>query len=104
MSDRQEPTRTEEERRREAPAERDAAAAERGANALTRTLLRVGLAIVGFILLLFALDQAFGLALLDGLIQFLNTSTGRWVLVAFVGLLLILIAMGGWRYRGRYAA
>jgi heme A synthase len=59
----------------------------------------LGLAIVGFVLLLFALEQAFDIELFDALEDALATETGRWLAVAFLALLLIGVALGGWRYR-----
>lgn len=76
----------------------------RAAEFFTRTALRVGLALVGFVLLLFALDQAFGLELMTMVSEFLSSSTGQWLMVAFAALLLILIAVGGWRSYGHRPA
>jgi hypothetical protein len=49
--------------------------------------------------LLFALEQAFDIELFDALEDALATETGRWLAVAFLALLLIGVALGGWRYR-----
>lgn len=92
MSERDTAETTDDAQGREPPAE--------GAGAvLTRTLFRLGLAIVGFVLLLFALEQAFDIELFDALEDALATETGRWLAVAFLALLLIAVALGGWRYR-----
>lgn len=56
------------------------------------TTLRTGLAVVGFVLLLFALGQAVGLPLLGMAADALSSETGRWLVVALFALLLIAIA------------
>lgn len=66
---------------------------------LTRTILRTGLVVLGFVLLLFALGQAFGVDLLGPAAEFLATETGQWLAVALLALALISVAAGGWRYR-----
>ena len=74
--------------------------AERGAGALlTRAVLRTGLVVLGFALLLFALGQAFGVDLLGPAVEFLATETGRWLAIAFLALVLISVAASGWRSR-----
>lgn len=74
--------------------------AERSAGALlTRTVLRVGLAVLGIVLLLFALGQAFGVDLLGPAAALLATETGRWLAVALLALVLISVAASGWRSR-----
>lgn len=68
-------------------------AAEGSAGALlTRTVLRIGLAVLGLALLLFALGQAFG-------VDLLATETGRWIGVALLAIVLISVAASGWRRR-----
>jgi uncharacterized membrane protein len=57
--------------------------------------LRVVLAVVGLVLLLFALGQAAGIDLLGMLADALATRVGRWLAIAFFGLLLVVIAMRG---------
>lgn len=75
-------------------------AAERSAGALlTRTILRIGLAVLGLALLLFALGQAFGVDLLGPAVELLTTGTGRWIGVALLALVLISVATSGWRRR-----
>ncbi len=69
---------------------------ESEATMITRSLLRIALALVGFILLLFALGQAFGLDLLGMFAEFTQTWTGQWLLVAVFALLLIVLSMRGW--------
>lgn len=84
---------TTDEREGEPPAGKSAGAL------LTRTVLRTGLVVLGFALLLFALGQAFGVDLLGPTAEFLATETGRWLAVAFLALVLISVAASGWRYR-----
>jgi hypothetical protein len=79
--------------------ERNAPPTERATSVFAHGLIRLGLAIFGTVLLLFALGQAFGLDLVGAVAEFLITDTGQWIAVAFVALLLISIAAGGWRYR-----
>lgn len=57
--------------------------------------LRIGLAIIGIFLLLFALGQAVGVPLLGMVADALATRVGRWLAVAVFALLLIVVAMRG---------
>lgn len=68
---------------------------EQIADWLAASTLRVALTVLGFVLLLFAIGQAVGLDLLGMLVEALETNTGRWLVVAFVGLLLIALALRG---------
>lgn len=61
--------------------------------------LRIALAIVGFIVLLFALGQAAGVDLLGMVADALDTAIGRWLVVALFGLLLIALALRGFSDR-----
>lgn len=56
---------------------------------IANTAVRMGLTIIGVILLVFALGQAVGLPLLELTIDALSSRTGRWLTVAFFALLLI---------------
>jgi hypothetical protein len=62
---------------------------------LAASTLRVALTVFGFVLVLFAIGQAVGLDLLGMVVEALDTDVGRWLVVAFVGLLIIAIAMRG---------
>lgn len=64
---------------------------------LANAALRMGLLIVGLVLFLFALGQAVGLGLLSMFIDAVTSQTGRWLVVAFFGLLLIALAQQGFR-------
>ena len=60
---------------------------------------RVGLALIGFVLLLFALGQIAGLDLLGLVVDALSTSVGRWLIVAFFALIIIAVAVRGFGTR-----
>lgn len=62
---------------------------------LAASTLRVALTVFGFVLLLFAIGQAVGLDLLGMVVEALDTNAGRWLVVAFFGLLLIALALRG---------
>jgi hypothetical protein len=64
---------------------------------LAKTGLLFGLAVVGFVLLLFALGQAVGFDLLGLVADALSSQTGRWLVVALFALLLIGVAERGLR-------
>lgn len=57
-----------------------------------RATVRWAVVLVGFVVLLFALGQAFGVPLLGMVVDGLTTWTGRWLVVAFVALLVIVAA------------
>jgi hypothetical protein len=64
------------------------------ARATTRWLL----AIVGLFVVLFAVGQAFGVPLLSWVGEALSSQTGQWLVVAFVGLLIVYAAANlDWR-------
>jgi Na+-transporting NADH:ubiquinone oxidoreductase subunit NqrD len=62
---------------------------------LAVSTLRIGLAILGFVLLLFALGQAVGFDLLGTVVDALTSRIGRWLVVAFFALLIIAVAAWG---------
>lgn len=64
-----------------------------------RSTLRIGLAVVGFVLLLFALGQAVGMDLLGLVADALGTRVGRWLVVALFALVLIVVALRGFGAR-----
>lgn len=64
-----------------------------------RSTLRVGLAIIGLVLLLFALGQAVGMDLLGVVVDALSTTVGRWLAIAFFALVLIVVALRGFDTR-----
>ena len=68
---------------------------ERAGEWFAESTLRIALAVFGFVLLLFALGQAVGIDLLGMVVDALSTQLGRWLLVAFFALAIILIAVRG---------
>lgn len=62
--------------------------------------LRMGLAIVGFFLLLAALGQLSGIDLIGMGADALNTSAGRWFVVAVVAIVLMVVAARGFSNMG----
>lgn len=62
--------------------------------------VRTGLAVIGLIVVVFALGQAVGLDLLGMAAEAITSQTGRWLVVAFFGLLLIGAAQHGLTQRG----
>lgn len=61
--------------------------------------LRMGLVLIGFIILVFALGQVIGVDLFAIIGGVLSTEAGRWLAIAFFALLLILVALVGFRSR-----
>ncbi len=59
------------------------------------TALRWTLAVVGIVLLLFALGQAFDTPLLGWVVDAATSETGRWLVLALVALGLIALAANG---------
>ncbi|PSP62762.1 hypothetical protein BRC77_08995 [Halobacteriales archaeon QH_8_64_26] len=79
-----------------------AGAANRGAGVtewFASTALRAALAVVGVVVLLFALGQLVGIDLLGLAAEALSSELGRWSLIAVFGLLLIGLAQRGFRSR-----
>ncbi|MDX1747148.1 MAG: hypothetical protein R3324_14520 [Halobacteriales archaeon] len=65
------------------------------AGLLANAAIRFGLLATGFVLFLFALGQAVGFGLLDLFVEAITSQTGRWLVVAFFGLVLIGLARTG---------
>lgn len=57
--------------------------------------IRIAIGVLGVVLLLFAVGQMVGLDLLGAIAAALETSFGRWLLVAAFALLLIALALRG---------
>lgn len=66
-------------------------------NWLARTGMMTALALAGFLILLFALGQAFDFDLLGLFADAVSSEIGRWLVVAFFALLLIGVAERGLR-------
>jgi len=65
---------------------------EESTELLAGTAVRLGLTVIGVVLLLFALGQAVGLPFLAMTAEALSTQTGQWLAVAFFAVLLIAAA------------
>lgn len=68
---------------------------ERAGEWFAESTLRIALAVFGFVLLLFALGQAVGIDLLGMVVSALSTQMGRWLVVAFFALAIIVVAVRG---------
>ena len=66
---------------------------------LASGIVRLGLAIVGVVLLLFAAGRIAGIDLLEMVLEVLTSSIGRWILLAFVALVLLAVAVRGFSSR-----
>ena len=71
---------------------------ERAGEWFAESTLRIALAVFGFVLLLFALGQAVGIDLLGMVVDALTTRMGRWLVVAFFALAIILISVRGFDF------
>lgn len=78
---------------REANTGRDTSYGEAVTTWFAASTLRLGLAVVGFIVLVFALGRAAGVDIFGALADALGTEVGRWLAVALFGLLLIVISL-----------
>lgn len=68
---------------------------ERAGEWFAESTLRIALAVFGFVLLLFALGQAVGIDLLGMVVSALSSQMGRWLVVAFFALAIIVVAVRG---------
>lgn len=66
---------------------------------LASAAVRLGLTVIGVVVLVFALGQAVGVDLLEMFAEALSSQTGRWLVVAFFAVLLIAAAQRGIAYR-----
>lgn len=66
---------------------------------LAESTIRIALAVVGLVLLIFAVGQLVGLNLLEIVADVLVSPVGQWIIVAFFALLLIALAQRGFRNR-----
>jgi hypothetical protein len=64
---------------------------------LASTAVRTVLAVVGVVVVLYALGQLVGVDLLELVAEALGSEIGRWVLIGVFGLLLIGLAQRGFR-------
>ena len=77
----------------------DRSASEDTTRWLASGIVRLGLAIVGVVLLLFAAGRITGIDLLEMVLEVLTSSIGRWILLAFVALVLLAVAVRGFSSR-----
>lgn len=68
---------------------------DRTVEIIASSTLRVGLAIFGLVLLLFAIGQLVGVDILGMIVNVLESPEGRWAIVAFVALVMIVLALRG---------
>lgn len=64
---------------------------------IATSTVRIGLLLLGVLLLLYSVGQAIGFDVLALVSQALDTPEARWLLVAFFALVLISIALKGFR-------
>ncbi|EJN57255.1 hypothetical protein [Halogranum rubrum] len=69
---------------------------EEVASWFTETLVRTAVAVFGVALLLLALGQLVGVNLLSTVAEFLASSVGVWLVIAFFAMLLIVAASKSW--------
>ncbi|MFD1515309.1 hypothetical protein [Halomarina rubra] len=62
-------------------------------------LVRAVVAVLGLVLLLFAVGRIVDVNLLDAAIDVLDSGVGAWLVLAFVGLLLVVAAARDWESR-----
>lgn len=74
---------------------------EQVASWFTETLVRTAVAVFGVALVLLALGQIAGIELLQIVGDFLTSSIGAWLLIAFFGLLLVVAASKSWNISSR---
>jgi polyferredoxin len=77
----------------------DRTSAEEGTDWFASSALRLGLVLIGVVILLFALGQAVGIDFIGMFGDVLATNFGRWLAVAFFALLIIVVAMRGFASR-----
>lgn len=61
----------------------------------SQSVLRLGLGLVGVVILLVAVGELVGLNLLSWVVEALSTPAGWWIAVGVVALVLILVAVRG---------
>lgn len=87
--------RREDEQGRSPQAEPQTQEVESATQWFASTAVRIGLTLIGVVVLLFALGQAVGLPLLELATEALTSQTGQWLVVAFFAILLIGAAQKG---------
>lgn len=75
----------------------DRARDEGAVEAIAASTIRLGLLVLGLLLLLYAVGQAVGFDVLAMISEALDTQMARWLIVAFFALILITVALRGFR-------
>ncbi len=75
----------------------DRARDEGAVEAIAASTVRLGLLVLGLLLLLYAVGQAVGFDVLAMISEALDTQMARWLIVAFFALILITVALRGFR-------
>lgn len=88
--------RTDRTRSTASPSSEGLSAGDRIAGWFTETAVRGGIALLGVVLVLFAVGQIVGIELLGSLVDFLTSSLGAWLIVGLLGVLLIVAASRSW--------
>lgn len=70
---------------------------DRAVEAIATSTVRLGLLVLGILLLLYAAGQAVGFDVLAMISDALDTQEARWIIVAFFALVLITISLRGFR-------
>lgn len=78
-----------------------AAQAEESAAWFATSALRIGIALIGLVLLMVALGQIAGVDFLEMFSEVLASSVGRWLVVAVVAMVIISFAIHGFGRRAR---
>lgn len=76
---------------------RDRAREEGAVEAIAASTVRLGLLVLGLLLLMYAVGQAVGFDVLGMISEALDTQMARWLIVAFFALILIAVALRGFR-------
>ena len=76
---------------------RDGSRGEETVEAIAESTLRIVLLVLGLLLLFYAVGQAVGFDVLALLSEALATPAARWMIVAFFALILIAMAIRGFR-------
>lgn len=79
------------------PSDRNPDRSDDAVSVVASSAVRIGLLILGVILLLYATGQAMGMDVLAMVSEQLDTQEIRWLIVAFFALVMITVALRGFR-------
>ena len=79
------------------PSDRNPDRSDDAVSLVASSTVRIGLLILGVILLLYAAGQAMGMDVLAMISEQLDTQEIRWLIVAFFALVMITVALRGFR-------